>query len=117
MGSNIDLIREREDILDEILFRLNNWDCSPEAGVKIIEDNNKGFKRLKDIEDRLNGLVDEQTGEKYQLLLKKQNEFVEQLGKVRELLIKEREQFTKKDKIKNNYIAKKVNPVFIDKDL
>lgn len=123
MDSNIRALeRERKDVLDDTVKEIKNWDGSYEMGIVIIEDVDLSIEELK----RLNNLLESSLGpsaftetynekmlvlaEEYEMLLKK-------LDIEKRRLLKLIQEIKLKEKVKDNYISRDKESVFIDKDL
>jgi hypothetical protein len=122
MGTNIDyqeLLKERNAALDKILSNLKSWNGDAEEGIRIIKSNQEEMNKIDKLNLRLSGIPAAQD-EEYRLKI---NEAIEGYRKLK-LAIKERhsdllknmQQLHKKEEVIKNYISKKKDSLFIDKD-
>lgn len=125
MGSNLEyekLVKERNKIIDNILENIKSWDEEIESGIDLVDNNRIEIDKIKKINIEIDSiniykLHDDQYREKLNLLYMKQKEFFKTLELRQRQLINEKEQLNKKNQVKENYISKKQESIFIDKDI
>lgn len=118
---NIDeILEKRDELLDILLQRINNWDNSVEAGMDIIENNKLEIDKLKlineDLKERDLSHRDEEYMDKIALILSGQKEIILKLSKRQDEVKTIMRQLSKKDKIRENYIEQNQNSIFVDRD-
>lgn len=125
MGSNINFknhLIERNNILDNILKNLRDWDKTIESGVNIVKDNEANFNKIKDINIELKkfaslNINNEAYEDKLKLVLEEQKNFIQALKLKQKKLFYNMKQLDKRKDVEKSYISNKKDPVFIDKDL
>lgn len=123
MESNIkDFNRKRIDILDHILEAIRKWDKTYEMGIDIIDTIDLRLEELKAMDreyEKSSGPIplDEAYRDKMTLVAAEYEELLEKLEVERKKLLELIQETKLKDKVKNSYILKEKESVFIDKDL
>lgn len=123
MEPNIeDLKLKREKILKNILKEIKKWDKTYEVGITIIESIDLSLEELKETNNQLESKVGFVPFDApYETnILAVQREYAYLLEKLeieKEKLLDLIKETRLKEKVKNNYILKKNESIFIDKDL
>lgn len=115
-----DYLRRKKDLMLEIASTLDNWNESVEDALKILEENNKRFKKLAEIDIKLSDdeleTFNKESKKDWKVILKKQKELTmcirEEHKKVQEQL----SQVSNKQKIVTNYISLKEKSIFVEED-
>jgi hypothetical protein len=123
MGADLNInevLKTRDEILDNLIRRIDSWDKTSESGVDIIEKNRVDIERLQSIEKSLEikdlVYIDEEYIEKISFILQGERVILEKLSNKRIEVKRIINQISKKDKIKDNYIKQNQNSIFVDKD-
>lgn len=118
----MELKEKRVNILKEILEEIKKWDKTYEVGIDIIDSVELKLEELK----TTNGLLEthsrsipfDEPYEKYILLVRDEyKQLIAELEVEKKKLLKLIKEISLKDKIKNSYILKDRDSIFIDKDL
>lgn len=125
MGANLslqELIKLRDKLIEEILNNFSNWTNSIDSGISIIESNGIKIDSLKTTDNMLKELsdiplYDEEYINKLGLILDKQKELIQTLEDNRRTLLEEANQFSKKNKVIDNYVSVNNDSIFIDRDI
>lgn len=123
MAANIDKLKlKREEMLENILKTIKSWDGSYEVGISIIDDVDLALEELKSINGSIETISasippDEIYRENMTLIVKEYEDLLKQLEIERKKLLELIKETRLKDEVKNSYIFKKKNSIFIDKDL
>lgn len=118
----IELLKSRNEILDQILNSMRNWDNTIESGIDIIESNQDGLSKLGSLNTKIYSLTetytnDEEYNFKLNSIMMELDKLTNSLKDKRIILLEEKQQFNKKDQVVKSYISLKREPVFIDKDI
>lgn len=123
MESNIeDLKKDRENVLDETIVGILNWDGSYEKGIKIVESVGASIEELKRLNKSLEALLGSlpiggKYNEKMLILVEEYEDLLNKLDIERSKLLKLIQEVKLKEKVRDNYISKDLESIFIDKDL
>lgn len=125
MGANLslqELIKLRDKLIEEILNNFSNWTNSIDSGISIIESNGIKIDSLRTTDNMLKELsdiplYDEEYINKLGLILDKQKELIQTLEDNRRTLLEEANQFSKKNKVIDNYVSVNNDSIFIDRDI
>lgn len=123
MDANIALLRRnRQNVLDEILKVVKDWDKTYEMGIEIVDKIAEPLKELGSINNSLRsklGFVPfDKPYEKCILSLEKEyGIIIERLEVERKKLLELIKETKLKEKVRDNYILKDRDSIFIDKDL
>lgn len=113
---------KRINILEDILEIIRNWDKTYEMGIDIIAKVEVNLEELKSIDKQLQSILgsipfEDSYRDKMSLVAKEYEELLKNLEIERKKLLDFIRETRLKDKIKNSYILKEKESVFIDKDL
>lgn len=125
MGTNLEykkLIESRNNIIDDILENITNWNGDIESGIELVDNNRVEIGKIKNINEKIDAINmsnihDEEYKEKLNALYIEQKRLFKVLEIKQRELISERQQLNKKNKVAESYIYKKNKPIFIDKDI
>ena len=124
MDANIDvqsLVDLRNNILEEILHNLRDWDNTLESGINLIESNQINLNRIADVNSKLYEATKIEYDESYivklNLILTEIEKLTISLRGKREDLIVSKQQVNKKDQVISSYISGDNKSIFIDKDV
>lgn len=125
MGADLSLqklIKLRDKLIEEILNNFSNWTNSIDSGISIIESNGIKIDSLRTTDNMLKELsdiplYDEEYINKLGLILDKQKELIQTLEDNRRTLLEEANQFSKKNKVIDNYVSVNNDSIFIDRDI
>lgn len=125
MGTNLEykkLIESRNNIIDDILENIENWNGDIESGIELVDNNRVEIGKIKRINEKIeamnmSNIHDEEYKEKLNALYIEQKNLFKILEIKQRELINEKQQLNKKDQVARSYIHKKNKPIFIDKDI
>lgn len=123
MEPNIEGLKlKRIHILKDILKEIKDWDKTYELGIEIIEWVDSSLEELKEINNLLEAKIgfvpfDESYEERILEVQREYGFLLEELEVEKANLLELIKEIRLKEKIKNSYILKKKDSVFIDKDL
>lgn len=123
MGADIkELLDARNNILDEIIDRLQAWDKTTESGIGIIESNQASLDKLKSLNAKVIDLeisseLNEEYNFKLNLIIKELENLTKVLRGKKDELVEDKQQLNKKEQVINSYISINKQPIFIDKDV
>lgn len=123
MAANIGELKvKRKEILENILKTIKSWDGTYEVGISIIEDVDLALEELKAINSSIetisaSDLNDNTYREKMILIVKEHEDLLKELKIERKKLLKLIKETRLKESVKNSYILKEKDSIFINKDL
>ncbi len=125
MGTDLnvqELFKAKNQVLDNILSNLKNWDGEIITGIDLIESNQEYLDELRDLNEKLNeseatSTYDEEYEYKLSLIIEEQRKLTQSLKEKQDGLKDNMEQIKKKDKVINSYMNTDKEPIFINKEL
>lgn len=125
MGTDLnvqELFKAKNQVLDNILSNLKNWDGEIITGIDLIESNQEYLDELRDLNEKLNeseatSTYDEEYEYKLSLIIEEQRKLTQSLKEKQDGLKDNMEQIKKKDKVINSYMNTEKEPIFINKEL
>ena len=125
MGTDLnvqELLKAKNQVLDNILSNLKNWDGEIITGIDLIESNQEYLDELRDLNEKLNkseatSTYDEEYEYKLNLIIEEQRKLTQSLKEKQDGLKDNMEQIKKKDKVINSYMSTDKEPIFINKEL
>lgn len=125
MGAGInvqDILNAKNEVLDKILNNLKSWDGEVLSGINLIESNQEHLDELKDLNEKLSiagitSTYNEEYEYKLNLIMDEQRKLTQSLKVKQDDLKDNIQQLNKRDKVINNYIKNKKEPIFINKEL
>lgn len=123
MDENInyeELLKQRDESVDRILKNFKFWNGGIDEVIELFKENQQEMERIDILNLQLSRYPKAQNEEyilKIEEIIEEQKRFQAFIKETRDALLKNMQQLNKKDKVIKNYISKKKNPVFIDKDV
>lgn len=125
MGAGInvqDILNAKNEVLDKILNNLKSWDGEVLSGINLIESNQEHLDELKDLNEKLSiagitSTYNEEYEYKLNLIMDEQRKLTQSLKVKQDDLKDNIQQLNKRDKVIDNYIKNKKEPIFINKEL
>lgn len=112
-----DIINDEIDaIIDDILSELVNYDGSVESAINIIEYNQLKIDKLKGILTEEDISLDLEYYDRMETIVNEQNKLFKELVDEKADILKRMKQIHKKNKVVNNYISRRIQTIFVDKN-
>lgn len=112
-----DIIKDKiEAILNEMLSGLDNYDGSVESAISIVEYNQLRIDKLKEILSKEDIRLDLDHYHKMESIFNKQNQLFKTLEDEKTDILNKMKQIHKKNNVVNNYMDRRMQTIFVDKD-
>lgn len=117
---NQDLLKEKEQLVDEILENLSNWNKNSDEAITILKKNNKIIAFMQKIDENLSvhekDIQKHQQQKKMTKIIEKQKEMIAFLSTEKEIKREQLIQISSKEKVVSNYINLQKKSAFVKKN-
>ncbi|WP_035051355.1 hypothetical protein [Carnobacterium pleistocenium] len=121
MTTDIEWAELRTNVLENILVLMETWTGDPDEAVAIIAGNQPNLDQLKAIEQQLSedaafGYTPAET-KLLTIIIPKQQQMMAAIRGEKLKLMDKMKQINQKNKVRDNYVSVKQEPVFVDRGI
>lgn len=120
MTSQVELIQQKEILMNDMLNQLSHWDESTEEALRILAENDEAIKLMREIDQKLTMNEQVAYNEKQQVvweeIIQKQEDLLEFIKEEKKRTAEQLVQMGNKEKIVSNYIGLQKESAIIGKN-